>query len=551
MNDKTDLTIIIPVYNTKEYLCECFDSVIRATEDLNYEVIMVDDESGDGSDEIAKSYEKKYRQFHYHRIPHGGLGNARNYGVKQATGTYIYFMDSDDMLVPGILKKMYTVAVRNKTDLTVCCALRIRDGKIKQTGTRAFSAGQGCRDHITHITKEPVLAFNSAIWTKLISRSFYLEHHICFENTKYEDVLPSLKMYYYANAVSVLYSRGYIWRIRTGNNESITQDATTAALKEKLNEFKKALAFSDEINNKNIREFVELKALSNNFDTFLQELHNMSRNTQEEQIAIIASFIRDNIKTDSYEKLNLINKQIVQDILNGDAEHLQRVINYKKANYKNAPIIQKGEKPEMMLPDDLFTIKDRLVENDFISMPPNMAVRWITVKDKVIMLKGYLYYPRINADHQNAQKMQAYLYNEATGYRTKLKTTNIESHYLTEKYGNVVNNDDYKNYMYNYDWAGFKIRIHLDKVKLNKHRGDNLILMDYSTPAADGFCVLRGIQKEYAPATETYDIETNDDIVKLYYQNEGTVSLNVSKKISFIDRIKKKYRKVLKKHVGK
>jgi len=70
-------------------------------------VLLIDDGSTDNSSAIARLYAERLDNFTYYRIENAGLGHARNYGASLASGKYIFFIDSDDMLTEGILKKMF------------------------------------------------------------------------------------------------------------------------------------------------------------------------------------------------------------------------------------------------------------------------------------------------------------------------------------------------------------------------------------------------------------------------------------------------------------
>lgn len=115
----TFLSIIIPVYNVKNYLTLCVDSVITECDGLDYEILLIDDGSTDGSgtlcDELATQQPCIVT---LHKV-NGGLSDARNYGTVRATGKYIFYLDSDDYLVPGGLKAEIEVAKRNDSDI-VC-----------------------------------------------------------------------------------------------------------------------------------------------------------------------------------------------------------------------------------------------------------------------------------------------------------------------------------------------------------------------------------------------------------------------------------------------
>lgn len=111
------LSVIIPVYNVEKYLSECLDSIISQDFD-DYEVLCIDDGSTDLSLEILKDYERRYHQIKV--ICHEynqGQSAARNTGIKQASGKYIQFIDSDDLVKPDTFKTLYSIAEENSTDV--------------------------------------------------------------------------------------------------------------------------------------------------------------------------------------------------------------------------------------------------------------------------------------------------------------------------------------------------------------------------------------------------------------------------------------------------
>lgn len=78
------VSVIVPVYNVEKYLKKCLDSLVGQTLD-NIEIIIVDDGSTDSSSQIAKEYADRHSNIKYYRKENGGLGDARNYGMKFAT----------------------------------------------------------------------------------------------------------------------------------------------------------------------------------------------------------------------------------------------------------------------------------------------------------------------------------------------------------------------------------------------------------------------------------------------------------------------------------
>lgn len=96
------VSIILPVFNAERFLPQCLDSILRQTYP-EWELIAVDDGSKDGSIEILKSYEKRDNRIHIISKENEGVSIARNVALEQTHGDYIYFVDSDDIVMPEAL----------------------------------------------------------------------------------------------------------------------------------------------------------------------------------------------------------------------------------------------------------------------------------------------------------------------------------------------------------------------------------------------------------------------------------------------------------------
>lgn len=104
------VSVIIPVYNIKEYILRCIESVFGQTFD-NWEIIAVDDGSTDGSAVILDELVEKNEKVKVFHIENGGVSNARNYGKEKASGDYIFFLDGDDWIEPQTLQMLYEFAI--------------------------------------------------------------------------------------------------------------------------------------------------------------------------------------------------------------------------------------------------------------------------------------------------------------------------------------------------------------------------------------------------------------------------------------------------------
>ncbi|MGV8837580.1 glycosyltransferase family 2 protein, partial [Cellvibrio sp.] len=115
------LSVLIPVYNVKDYLDDCFQSVLSQC-DENIEIIALDDRSTDGSFEYLQavaakaSHPIKILQHAHNR----GLSAARNSLVAAATGEYVWFLDSDDVIADGAIDQLRGIVNRHSPDLVMC-----------------------------------------------------------------------------------------------------------------------------------------------------------------------------------------------------------------------------------------------------------------------------------------------------------------------------------------------------------------------------------------------------------------------------------------------
>ncbi len=104
MNDL--ISVIVPVYNVKNYLEKCLDSIINQTY-KNLEIILINDGSTDESLDICYMYEKKDNRIKVYNQENHGLSYTRNRGIELARGKYIGFVDSDDVISPFMYEFLY------------------------------------------------------------------------------------------------------------------------------------------------------------------------------------------------------------------------------------------------------------------------------------------------------------------------------------------------------------------------------------------------------------------------------------------------------------
>ena len=131
------VSIVIPVYNVKQYLDECVNSAINQTYQ-NIEILLVDDGSTDGSGELCDAYQEKDARIKVFHKENGGLSDARNYGMDRAEGTYIYFLDSDDLIEPYAMEILLQTAVKNDAEVVLFDARVIDENSVPQMDVSSY-----------------------------------------------------------------------------------------------------------------------------------------------------------------------------------------------------------------------------------------------------------------------------------------------------------------------------------------------------------------------------------------------------------------------------
>ena len=120
------VSIIIPVYNSENYIADTIKSAIDQTWP-NKEIIIVDDGSTDNSLSISKSFECEFVKVYTQK--NGGAALARNLGLKYAKGSFIQFLDADDILSLNKIEKQATILKQSPSKVAVCSTVHFQDGQ--------------------------------------------------------------------------------------------------------------------------------------------------------------------------------------------------------------------------------------------------------------------------------------------------------------------------------------------------------------------------------------------------------------------------------------
>lgn len=212
--EETFLSFVVPVYNGAEYVSQCLDSLLA--QDIpqdSYEILCVNDGSTDGSGEILDAYQGKYPSVRVIHKENGGVVTARNAGMSQAQGTYLWFVDADDLVRENILGSLRELTERTNCDRVVLGGYTFTDCLTPEESYRA---------------RQNVLPCNapwedSVVWRSILRREFLLAHHLTFrcpELTHGEDGLFMYEVSWEHPQTEEIPDIGYFYRVHSGSAET-------------------------------------------------------------------------------------------------------------------------------------------------------------------------------------------------------------------------------------------------------------------------------------------------------------------------------------------
>lgn len=250
-NSKPLVSVIVPVYNVKEFLSKCVESVINQTYD-NLEILLIDDASSDGSELICDSYEKKTGNISVFHQDNMGLSGARNTGIDKSKGEYLLFVDSDDWIDADTVEQAVKKAKEYNADTVIWSYLReYPDRSLKRDVLPAVPTlytGDDYRglylsvvgpygEKLCHPENLDVL---SSACNKLYKKSII--GALRFEDTKEigtEDLL--FNICYFKSAGSAVYIDRYFLHYRKSENQTLSSTYQEQFVRKRLNLYSKIM----------------------------------------------------------------------------------------------------------------------------------------------------------------------------------------------------------------------------------------------------------------------------------------------------------------------
>lgn len=310
------VSVIIPIYNSEEYLRECLDSVVNQTlKDI--EIICIDDGSTDNSLKIINEYKSKDERIKVFSQANQGAAIARNIGIEEARGDYLLILDSDDIFHIQLCEKLYDKALETDADITICNSINF-DSISKEHLFPNVIAKQYLPNLVTFDYKDIIgHVFDFTLgwsWDKLYKTSFVKKHNLQFQNLKATNdmyfVFLSLVL---AEKISIIEDSLIEHRLNNNNSVSSTRDKNPFCFIEATFKLK------DKLEKLNIYKDLEQAFVNWNVEFCFWHLDTLKENKNKKMLA-------NKLKKEVFPKLRIYSFK---------ADYFYNISTYNRIHCKN------------------------------------------------------------------------------------------------------------------------------------------------------------------------------------------------------------------------
>ena len=456
------ISVVVPMYNVERYLSDCLESLAHQTH-TDLEVIMVDDGSTDSSADLAQTFADRDGRFRLVQQPNGGLGNARNTGADLATGDYLAFVDSDDVVVANAYELLSGSLEKTGSDFASGNYHRLKTTGTWQAGIVAdtFRANR----LRTHVSKHPALLTDRTAWNKLFRRSFWIEHGLRWpEGVLYEDTPVTLPAHVLARSVDVLRQPIYLWRSRAGDSSSITQSRSEPrAITDRTNAVDSVSRFLAERGEHSLKRQYDRLVAEQDLRFFLTVLDVADDEFRTLFLRLVNDFF-DRAAPDVFDDLPAIQRLEWHLVRRGLLPELLEVLRFEKSgDISRTPVIRKGRRlwgdypfrgdGELAIPDHIYRLRRD-------ELPLVATIEDVSWQGDRLQLTGFAYIAFMDLSKKGSARIR--LTMEESGHPESvvpLDVRVIRRPDVTERALDGISS---------YDWCGFEASVPATAMQ---HRG--------------------------------------------------------------------------------
>lgn len=313
------ISIIIPLYNKKKYLAPMLESLLQQSF-KDFEAIIIDDGSTDGSGQIADSFAMNDSRVRVKHVKNGGVSHARNIGLSLVQGDYITFIDADDSISIDYLEKLYQYIKNNDVDLVVSGVTKIwEDGIKKQCIVPPYVGVKDIKELLPDFVR---VQQNTGIYGYCVAKIFSksILGLTCFDEKLHlaEDFDFYLKIYQKVKAIYFSKDTNYYYLQGTENSPFSVEDReidyySQMVIQLRFAEYLKKMGYYDDENRKiverNISNYMYLTlhyATEDSYDQYFTDLHKICQkedfksSEQKYRQKLILFLLRHNMKCISW-----------------------------------------------------------------------------------------------------------------------------------------------------------------------------------------------------------------------------------------------------------
>lgn len=282
--NKIDISIIVPIYNQEKYLKRCIDSLVNQSK-KEIEIILINDGSVDNSEKIIEEYSDE--RIRYFKNKNQGIGKTRNFGIKQARGKYIMFVDSDDYITLDCCSLFFDFAEKTNSDIVVSDFYKDKDGILELIKVDNFDSSSLIENN------ELLIKINLGPCNKIYKKSLIEDNNITFdEKHKYEDVPFVIDCIDNANKISKL-NEPLSFYVIHNNSETTVRDKRVFDILDIVEYIRKKIKSH---NNNKLNEYLDMLTVDLLVNYTAQQRYQKDKNIRNKFIDSCFDYLEKNVK---------------------------------------------------------------------------------------------------------------------------------------------------------------------------------------------------------------------------------------------------------------